>query len=156
MLELARPGEGRRQVSWIWYRLDDDDLRTELSGELGQPIQVEWMKSRARAARWREAVILAEERMRRVIQYSYWKAQWWEDRKYARQTDDASLKEGLVAYAKEHKQTELWLAKRLTAAWAGSRERARSLLASCTEASGAPMVSNTLLDEEMEESAEEE
>ena len=40
-------------------------------------MQVEWSKSKARAERWREEVILLSEEMRRVLVYFEWKARWW-------------------------------------------------------------------------------
>ena len=39
---------------------------------------MEWAKSRARAKRWTEEVLLLKEEMRRVLCFLEWKAEWWE------------------------------------------------------------------------------
>ncbi|KAJ7601666.1 hypothetical protein DFH06DRAFT_939375, partial [Mycena polygramma] len=71
-------GEGQRQLSWIWYTAPGSQDTAD--GKLHRDIQVEWMRARARAERWREEVILVEEEMRRVLEFCRWKAQWWKDR----------------------------------------------------------------------------
>src|SRR4051794_22222389 len=40
-------------------------------------LRIEWMKSRARAARWSEEVLLVVEEMCQVMQFLKWKAEWW-------------------------------------------------------------------------------
>ncbi|KAJ7731090.1 hypothetical protein B0H14DRAFT_3097890 [Mycena olivaceomarginata] len=89
-------GEGRRNLSWIWYSggIRDSDVKAD-----GSLHEVEWAKARARAERWREELILLEEEMRRVLEFCAWKAHWWDDRAEARSDVTPELAEGLRAYA---------------------------------------------------------
>lgn len=91
-------GETRRTLSWIWTTghnsadpdaSDNDILRSE------------WAKSRARAARATEEVLLLREEMRRVLAFLEWKANWWALKREARPVKDKALAEGLRAYADE-------------------------------------------------------
>lgn len=91
-------------------------------------LRVEWCKSKARAARWREEVILVEEEMRRVIAFSHWKAKWWIDQAERRQAVDDALKDGLKAFALEHADSETKFANYLDLQWAAVRSRALSAL----------------------------
>ncbi|KAJ7787847.1 hypothetical protein B0H14DRAFT_3505058 [Mycena olivaceomarginata] len=77
--------EGRRNLSWIWYSggIRDSDVKAD-----GSLHEVEWAKARARAERWREELILLEEEMRRVLEFSE-----------ARSDVTPELAEGLRAYA---------------------------------------------------------
>ena len=85
-------GETRRMLSWIWTtdsqtpNPDDDD---------DEILRVEWAKSRARAARCREEVLLLKEEMRRVVAFLDWKTKWWMDRREARIDVKKDLLEGL-------------------------------------------------------------
>jgi hypothetical protein len=65
---------------------------------------MEWAKSRARANRAREEVLLLKEEMRRVIEFLKWKSQWWLSKAEDRPASD-DLAEGLFAYS--HKQARL-------------------------------------------------
>ena len=40
-------------------------------------MRVEWTKTRARAERWSEEVILLNEEMQHILRYFEWKAGWW-------------------------------------------------------------------------------
>ena len=60
---------------------------------------VEWAKSRARAARCREEVLLLREEMHRVLAFLEWKSSWWLERKNSRMDVASDLAEGLRAYA---------------------------------------------------------
>jgi len=40
-------------------------------------LHIEWAKSRARAQRWHEEVLLLKEEMRRVLVYFEYKVSWW-------------------------------------------------------------------------------
>jgi hypothetical protein len=61
-------------------------------------LRAEWAKSRARAARASEEVLLLHEEMRRVILFLRWKSKWWRSQE-ARRDVDTTLHEGLKAYA---------------------------------------------------------
>lgn len=91
-------GETRRTFSWIWLTTLNPD-----SGE-DEILQIEWAKSRARANRAREEVLLLKEEMRRVIEFLEWKSQWWLSKGESRPAGD-DIAEGLLAYA--HKQARL-------------------------------------------------
>jgi len=62
-------------------------------------MRVEWVKSRARAERWREETILLAEEMRRVIQYFHWKANWWVSQKSRRTNATPDVCDGIAAYS---------------------------------------------------------
>jgi len=90
-------GETRRTLSWIWFTANPDNEEDEI-------LEVEWAKSRARANRAKEEVLLLKEEMRRVVEFLKWKAEWWMSR-VGHRSADSGLAEGLLAYA--HKQTLL-------------------------------------------------
>jgi hypothetical protein len=77
-------------------------------------MRVEWAKSKARADRWSEEVILVREEMRRVIQYFDWKANWWVSQADCRTEASLGLKQGLHAYA--YKQAIMY--RRMAVAYA--------------------------------------
>jgi len=91
-------GETRRTFSWIWLTAVNPD------GDGDEILQIEWAKSRARANRAREEVLLLKEEMRRVIEFLKWKSQWWLSKAEDRPAGD-DLAEGLLAYS--HKQARL-------------------------------------------------
>ena len=67
-------GETWRTLSWIWTMKsrtasDDDDTDDILRSE--------WAKSRARANRCKEEVLLLREEMQRVLVFLEWKSEWW-------------------------------------------------------------------------------
>jgi hypothetical protein len=67
-------GETRRTLSWIWTSGTFTDDPENANDEI---LRAEWSKSRARAARAREEVLLLREEMRRVLEFLGWKARWW-------------------------------------------------------------------------------
>ncbi|KAF8059257.1 hypothetical protein FPV67DRAFT_1395314, partial [Lyophyllum atratum] len=73
-----RVGDGRRNMSWIWYTVTAAEMEEDADDSLHEGIRLEWVKARARADRWREEVMLLEEEMRRVLEYCEWRASWWE------------------------------------------------------------------------------
>ncbi|GBE79491.1 hypothetical protein SCP_0206910 [Sparassis crispa] len=118
-------GEGRRMLSWLWY-----DVANE-GGEAGlaDSLRVEWVKVRARAARWHKEVHLLNEEMRRVMEYSRWQAAIWNGRcDHLNSGMDASLIEGLQAYAAEHAAMERELAASFEAKWSVVRQHAQVIL----------------------------
>ncbi|KAG6826456.1 hypothetical protein H0H92_015744 [Tricholoma furcatifolium] len=88
-------GESRRELSWIWTTgrvastLDDDDL-----------LRSEWAKSRNRAQRATEEVLMLREEMGRALRFLAWKAEWWRQRAAAIHASE-DLREGLRAYGLE-------------------------------------------------------
>jgi hypothetical protein len=94
-------GETRRTLSWIWLT---GNVAANQEDEGDEILQVEWAKSRARAARAVEEVLLLREEMRRVIEFLKWKSEWWVSRA-EHQSEDKGMAEGLHAYA--HKQASL-------------------------------------------------
>jgi hypothetical protein len=105
-------GETRRTLSWIW-------LTAATNPEEGDDIlQIEWAKSRARAARAAEEILLLKEEMRRVIEFLRWKSEWWMSRVGERlPTED--LTEGLRAYACKQSLLQKRLAEHFQSIWMG-------------------------------------
>ena len=67
-------GETHRTMSWIWTTKS----RTAQDGdETDDILRSEWAKSRARANRCKEEVLLLKEEMRRVLVFLEWKSKWW-------------------------------------------------------------------------------
>jgi hypothetical protein len=135
-LEVPGPGEGHRRLSWIWEGAgrDPDSSSGLHEGEylahfhcspnplivLFIPaLRVEWAKSRARAMRWKEEVMLLREEMRRVLVYFEYKAAWWVDRGEAEGREATpALAEGLRAYAEGQGQLQRDLASSFSKKWA--------------------------------------
>ena len=108
-------GETRRTLSWIWMtksRAPNPDDETD------NILRVEWAKSRARATRCREEVLLLKEEMRRVIAFLGWKVEWWKARRTAR-TDvtNKDLLKGLQAYAEVQADLQKTLREDFCAMW---------------------------------------
>lgn len=115
-------GETRRTLSWIWVTesrgvAEDAERNDDI-------LRAEWAMSRARATRATEEVLLLREEMRRVLAFLDWKAQWWVDRRGARELRDKELSEGLAAYASEQAQLQRDLAMSFREEWKGSLEQA--------------------------------
>ena len=71
-------------------------------------LRIEWCRTRARAMRWSEEVLLVQEEMRRVLEYMSWLANWWSSHAAVpSMAHDPYLTEGLTAYVasilQEHK-----------------------------------------------------
>ncbi|KAF7336029.1 CxC2 domain-containing protein [Mycena sanguinolenta] len=126
-------GEGKRQLSWIWYTAAQAGADQRADGSLHPDIRVEWMKARARADRWREELILVEEEMRRVLEFCVWKTEWWQQRLEPQRGPERSeitpeLAEGLRAYALEQVfREQAWLAA-WKAKWETVRVRTATVL----------------------------
>ncbi|KAI0067061.1 hypothetical protein BV25DRAFT_1912397 [Artomyces pyxidatus] len=98
-------GKGHREMSWIWRTLRhesrdaprlDDNVSEE---EVHEGLRVDWVKSRARARRWNEEIILLKEEMPRSVSFLQWKSTWWSDRAERRTDVRADVLSGLRAYA---------------------------------------------------------
>lgn len=108
-------GESHRTLSWIWltHIPTDEEANDDL-------LLSEWAKSRARAARSIEEVLLLREEMRRTMVFLEWKADWWKkERRTLRVTADAALNEGLVAYADEQANLQRRLRAHFQDGWRG-------------------------------------
>ncbi|THU93770.1 hypothetical protein K435DRAFT_799447 [Dendrothele bispora CBS 962.96] len=123
-------GEGKRRLSWIWYRPDvsEDDP------EFRDAICVEWCKSRARLQRWREEVLLLTEELGRMTDYALWKAEWWFQRFVGKEgmkgaDIDPDLAEGLNSYAWQQANFQSQAAEQTLDKWGELTKHARSVLA---------------------------
>ncbi|KAG6835107.1 hypothetical protein H0H93_004796 [Arthromyces matolae] len=123
-----RTGEGSRSVSWIWLGVTASEMNADLDGSLHDGIRLEWLKSRARAQRWREEVLLLDEEMRRVLCYTEWRAAWWNERLSMRLETSSSLMEGISAFAAEQSHLEKLRYETLHTMWDPIRKRAREAL----------------------------
>jgi len=106
-------GETRRTISWIW-------LNHSLSEDVGnEMLRSEWAKSRARAARAQEEVMLLNEEMRRTLESLSWEAEDWKTRavKRTEQVLEAGLKDGLRAYAMRQSNIQTSLATHFRSLW---------------------------------------
>ena len=143
--QTASLGDGRRTISWIWHTpgaVDTNDKETRngmSSGFRGvfvfnadnslPALHIEWLKARARAARYWENICLVYEEMRRVIVTTCWIASQWENRAKLRTNVSKELGEGLAAYAFEHAALERVMASRWEKKWKVVQEVARRTIA---------------------------
>jgi hypothetical protein len=82
-------------------------------------LRVEWAKSRARALRWKEEVMLLKEEMRRVRRFLEWKANWWQSRSDGWDGLDVSIAAGIKAYASRQASIQRALLMEFTRLWDG-------------------------------------
>ncbi|TFK80097.1 hypothetical protein K466DRAFT_667830 [Polyporus arcularius HHB13444] len=122
--DAQHTSEGRYEISWIWLvpRGLDLTLPEGVDGELDPQefldnMKIEWARSRARAERWGEEVLLLEEEMRRVIEYFEWKAKWWRENVGRRSEIAGPLRRGLGAYAEKQAAIFEGLAYQCAARW---------------------------------------
>ncbi|KAF9033387.1 hypothetical protein BJ165DRAFT_1357274 [Panaeolus papilionaceus] len=108
-------GETYRMLSWIWLQAKELLEDGEDGGDL--VLMVEWCKSRARANRAREEVLLLQEEMRRTLAYLEWKSRWWLARTNPRSRVDKALLEALTAYATVRSKHQLALAELFKEMW---------------------------------------
>ncbi|KAI0070520.1 hypothetical protein K474DRAFT_1556942, partial [Panus rudis PR-1116 ss-1] len=91
--------EGRRQVSWIWMGAD---TANEKENPHLQALRVEWLRTRARAHRWTEEVLLLQEEQRRTLVSLERMALMWDEREgKALRLTNPILRVGVAAYAVE-------------------------------------------------------
>ncbi|KAF4597769.1 hypothetical protein EYR40_008234 [Pleurotus pulmonarius] len=116
--DMDNTSEGRRTISWIWRTVGVDG-DNEDSGGLHSSLRLEWAKSRARALRWSEEVLLLKEEMRRVLAFLRWQAEWWEskERSDGEHVPDV-MTEGLNAYARRQAAIRIRLAASFATKWA--------------------------------------
>jgi hypothetical protein len=80
-------------------------------------LRCEWAKSKARADRWAEEVVLLVEEMRRVIAFLHWKASWWMTQVAARKGLQEDISDGVAAYAAKQAHVNRALAKGFAGQW---------------------------------------
>jgi hypothetical protein len=107
-------GETRRTLSWIWTTNSNVAGPEDSSDDI---LRVEWAKSRARAARATEEVLLLREEMRRVLEFLAWKADWWSTRVGWRRDINKDLAEGLRAYAQTQADLQTTLSTEFRTIW---------------------------------------
>ncbi|KAJ7271751.1 hypothetical protein C8J57DRAFT_1226330 [Mycena rebaudengoi] len=79
----GRGKEAKRQkkedttMSWIWLA-DGSTADADRNPAMHEALRIEWAKARARSLQWSEEVDLLEEEMRRITQFLFWHASWWE------------------------------------------------------------------------------
>ncbi|KAJ7250007.1 hypothetical protein C8J57DRAFT_1521603, partial [Mycena rebaudengoi] len=96
-----------RAVSWIWIA-EAQVVKEGDSPEMNEALRIEWAKARARCMRWREEVDLLEEEMRRVVQFSMWRSEWWKDQVGQKGLDKGAQLEGETAYALRQSAFQRW------------------------------------------------
>ncbi|KAI0059390.1 hypothetical protein BV25DRAFT_1871612 [Artomyces pyxidatus] len=116
--------EGHREVSWIWRVLahearDIPGGQTDLmrTFSLSSDLRVDWVKSRARARRWKEEIIHLREEMPRSVKFLDWKSAWWSSRAELRPDAPADIRSGLSAYAARQAAVFEGLAAQFKAQW---------------------------------------
>ncbi|PPQ76961.1 hypothetical protein CVT24_009371 [Panaeolus cyanescens] len=109
----------RYEPSWIWLVSNTQSGGSEDDGSLNDSIRAEWVKSRARMKRWKEEWLLLQEEMRRVLAWFEYRASQWEKVANLRTAGDASVLNGVMAYA--HKQAYICrrMANRCAVDWMG-------------------------------------
>ncbi|KAF6754795.1 hypothetical protein DFP72DRAFT_812516, partial [Ephemerocybe angulata] len=114
---LYGESDGNRTMSWIWYAAasnsasgDRENIDTDL--QLQDALRIEFLKTRARAMRWREEVELLEEEKRRTKEFFRWKAGWWRSRPTSAigGEEDKAYREGFSAFAHDQAKVydDLW------------------------------------------------
>ncbi|KAG6908086.1 hypothetical protein DXG01_006221 [Tephrocybe rancida] len=100
-----------RVLSWIWLVGGQ-----ESSDKNNNLLHSEWAKSRVRATRAKEEVVLLKEEMRRAIVTLEWRADWWMECTSLRSVNSA-LAEGLHAYAEDQASLQRVLQVHFLAFW---------------------------------------
>ena len=97
----------------------DSQADKDIDPENDDILRVEWAKSRARAGRMSEEVLLLREEMRRVLAFLAWKGDWWSAQGSRRTCKDKGLAEGLSAYASKQAAVQRSLFNRFRRVWEG-------------------------------------
>lgn len=108
-------GEMRRTLSWIWTMEGVQQVNADQNSD--DILRVEWCKSRARANRATEEVLLLKEEMRRTLVFLTWRAKWWRTKPVSWDGVSIQLQEGIVAYAKDQALIQDALATHFEALW---------------------------------------
>ncbi|TDL22048.1 hypothetical protein BD410DRAFT_815199 [Rickenella mellea] len=100
-------GQGFHEHSWIWT----------VSQPLSEGLQSEYAKSKARAERWDEEVILLVEEMRRSVAFLKWRSETWHAQRGSRADAPQDISLGLDAYAAYQSHMLIQLASRFCRMW---------------------------------------
>ncbi|KAF7975089.1 hypothetical protein HWV62_10489 [Athelia sp. TMB] len=108
-------GEGRKKMSWIWkvYGVGADTANEGLQ----EALRIEWCRTRGRAMRWSEEVLLIREEMRRVQAFFHWHASWWDQQGERIPNLSAQDAEGVAAYAARQAHIRLAMASSFDTLW---------------------------------------
>ncbi|TFK60098.1 hypothetical protein BDN72DRAFT_779845 [Pluteus cervinus] len=120
----TRPSEGKRTISWIWGVLSDNDSSLD-NEELQDDLRIEWCKSRARAKRWQEEILLLQEEMKRVLLFLENEATTWKSRAAFQQEERSTRSEGMHAYAFQQAMLREELKAHFQTMWKGVDELVR-------------------------------
>lgn len=106
-------GEGHRTPGWIWkmprWSIDQaTDVQDQDS--FNASVRIEWAKTKARAERWEEEVLLLKEEMRWALVDMEWHAEQWMKRINQRPNVSSDLFLGLTAYAYKQADFQITLA----------------------------------------------
>ncbi|KAF9542834.1 hypothetical protein CPC08DRAFT_738695 [Agrocybe pediades] len=109
-------GATRLTLSWIWLNNPGSSSQEDDDSDV---MRVEWAKSRARAARATEEVMLLKEEMRRVLAYMHWKEKWWIGKMSSRAGPGVSkdLEEGLRVCASSQVEIRRSLRQQFQKLW---------------------------------------
>ena len=110
-------------------RLDIQELIRFCVNDPFTALHIEWLKARARAARYWENICLVYEEMRRAIATTLWIASQWDNRAKLRHGVSAELADGLAAYAYEHAALERAMATRWEKKWRVVQQVAKRCIA---------------------------
>ena len=80
-------------------------------------LQCEWVKSKARAERWQEEVLLVTEEMRRVLCFLEWKAEWWTAQGSTHIDVSPDVADGILAYSAKQAHINHALAESFRKRW---------------------------------------
>ena len=85
-------------------------------------LRCEWVKSKARAERWQEEVLLVTKEMRRVLCFLEWKAEWWTTQGSTVIDVSADVADGILAYSAKQAHINRALAESFRKRWS-SKDR---------------------------------
>ena len=110
-------GETWRTLSWIWMTKSRNASDND---EMDDILRCEWAKSRARANRCKEEVLLLKEEMRRTLVFLEWKSDWWLQQQGVQKELTRDLDEGLRAFAVGQADLQRHLVVYFREIWKGS------------------------------------
>lgn len=80
-------------------------------------LRAEWAKSRARAERWEEEVLILKTEMIRTIRFLHRKARWWRTQASLRVEVREEVRRGLIAYGEKQAKLREELARSFASQW---------------------------------------
>lgn len=107
-------GETRRTLSWIWTAAVQNSASDDISDDI---LRSEWAKSRARATRSAEEVMLLKEEMRRTLAFLDWRGRWWRGKNISWAQGKKDLWEGLNAYMEDQASIQDSLSAHFSILW---------------------------------------